>query len=160
MTFDVSHRVIQEEKEGVPQGRCLRPRRSDGRVVVTRRRGENGEISDRWKKLRPLSAGRRATHVSGHWLLALSVPRGRIEHTFDSVRLERKPVEDEFQRCNLRPVAPGRSLTLAALFAGIEGIETGLARYGAHPELLCECWELRSSSKTDAMCAVSTTLRN
>ncbi|MGH2749603.1 MAG: DNA cytosine methyltransferase [Actinomycetota bacterium] len=60
---------------------------------------------------------------------------------FDPVRLERKPLDDEFQRCNLSLVAPGRFLTVAALFAGIGGIETGLARHGVRPELLCECWE-------------------
>ena len=60
------------------------------------------------------------------------------EHLFDPDEEARGSVESEFGACTVRGVPNG---TVAALFAGIGGIERGLARSGLETELLCESWE-------------------
>ena len=47
----------------------------------------------------------------------------------------------EFHRCSLGAVGTAAGFTVAGLFAGIGGIERGLAAAGGHAELLCENWE-------------------
>jgi DNA (cytosine-5)-methyltransferase 1 len=60
------------------------------------------------------------------------------EHLFDPDEEARRSVERHFHACTLQGVAKG---TVAGLFAGIGGVETGLARSGLESELLCEWWE-------------------
>jgi DNA (cytosine-5)-methyltransferase 1 len=55
--------------------------------------------------------------------------------------LGRDALDAEFHRCNLVGVGRGSQFTVAGLFAGIGGIERGLAAAGGHAELLCEYWE-------------------
>lgn len=55
--------------------------------------------------------------------------------------LGRDVLDAEFQRCNLGPVGTAAGFTVAALFAGIGGIERGLERAGGNTELLCENWD-------------------
>jgi DNA (cytosine-5)-methyltransferase 1 len=63
------------------------------------------------------------------------------EHLFDmAAGLERPPVES--RACSFDAVATRSSgPTVAGLFAGIGGIEAGLAESGLHSELLCEVWD-------------------
>lgn len=49
-------------------------------------------------------------------------------------------LQSEFQRCSLGRVGCDSGFTVAGLFAGIGGLEQGLALAGGHPELLCEWW--------------------
>lgn len=58
---------------------------------------------------------------------------------FDALR--REALDREFHGCSLRGVGSDAGFMVAGLFAGIGGIERGLARAGGHPELLCEWWE-------------------
>jgi DNA (cytosine-5)-methyltransferase 1 len=60
------------------------------------------------------------------------------EHLFDPDEEARRSVERQFHACTLQGVPKG---TVAGLFAGIGGVETGLARSGLESELLCEWWE-------------------
>src|SRR5256885_9591251 len=53
----------------------------------------------------------------------------------------REPVDREFHGCNLVTVGSETGFTVAGLFAGIGGVERGLARAGGEAELLCEWWE-------------------
>ena len=46
----------------------------------------------------------------------------------------------EFQRCSFGGVGSRSGFSVAGLFAGIGGLEQGLAASGGHPELLCEWW--------------------
>ena len=55
--------------------------------------------------------------------------------------LGREALDREFQRCSLRGVDSDAGFTVAGLFAGIGGMERGLARAGGRAELLCEWWE-------------------
>lgn len=55
--------------------------------------------------------------------------------------LGRDGLDAEFHRCNLGPVGNVAGFTVAALFAGIGGIERGLEKVGGHTELLCENWD-------------------
>jgi DNA (cytosine-5)-methyltransferase 1 len=48
---------------------------------------------------------------------------------------------EELRSCSLDAVSSTSSFSVAGLFAGIGGIELGLAESGAHAELLCEWWE-------------------
>lgn len=50
-------------------------------------------------------------------------------------------LDSEFQRCSLEGMGSDSGFTVAGLFAGIGGLERGLALAGGHPELLCEWWE-------------------
>lgn len=61
----------------------------------------------------------------------------------------RDALDEEFHRCNLVPVGSGSRFTVAGLFAGIGGIERGLAEAGGHAELLCEYWEPAKAVLTD-----------
>lgn len=61
------------------------------------------------------------------------------ERLFDPFASERAVVEREFHTCSLRGMG-SPPLTVAGLFAGIGGIETGLARAGLGTELVCESW--------------------
>jgi len=63
------------------------------------------------------------------------------ERLFDgNLQLERPPRES--QACSFDAVAARSSgPTVAGLFAGIGGIEAGLAESGLHSELLCELWD-------------------
>jgi len=60
------------------------------------------------------------------------------EHLFDPDEEARRSVERQFHACTLQGVPKG---TVVGLFAGIGGVETGLARSGLESELLCEWWE-------------------
>jgi DNA (cytosine-5)-methyltransferase 1 len=60
---------------------------------------------------------------------------------FDTGSLGREDLDREFHPCNLVHVGSRRGFTVAGLFAGIGGIEAGLASAGGHAELLCESWE-------------------
>lgn len=60
---------------------------------------------------------------------------------FDVGGLGRELVDREFHRCNLGPVGSASGFSVAGLFAGIGGIERGLAAAGGEAELLCESWE-------------------
>lgn len=73
----------------------------------------------------------------------MSDPSSTVDQVrlFDVAALGREPVDAEFQGCSLMLMEPGSSYTVAGLFAGIGGIESGLARTGATAELLCEYWE-------------------
>jgi DNA (cytosine-5)-methyltransferase 1 len=62
----------------------------------------------------------------------------RTEHLFDPDEEALGLVEREFRACTTQGVPQG---TVAGLFAGIGGVETGLARAGLESELLCEWWE-------------------
>jgi DNA (cytosine-5)-methyltransferase 1 len=53
----------------------------------------------------------------------------------------RERLDREFHGCSLEPVGAGSTFSVAGLFAGIGGIERGLAKAGGRPELLCEFWE-------------------
>src|SRR4051794_10633699 len=61
--------------------------------------------------------------------------------TLFSVSNLREPLDREFHGCNLGPVGSDSGFTVAGLFAGIGGVERGLARAGGEAELLCEWWE-------------------
>ena len=63
------------------------------------------------------------------------------EQMFDPVQLSRGPFDAEFQRCSLGAMSPPDDFSVAGLFAGIGGIEAGLAKHGGSAELLCEYWE-------------------
>ncbi|MGH9103083.1 MAG: DNA cytosine methyltransferase [Acidimicrobiales bacterium] len=65
----------------------------------------------------------------------MSVPR-----MFDPVDPDGSRLRVEFQRCSFGGVGSARGFSVAGLFAGIGGLEHGLAAAGAHSELLCECW--------------------
>lgn len=47
----------------------------------------------------------------------------------------------EFQRCSFGGVGSDSRFTVAGLFAGIGGLELGLAEAGGRAELLCEVWD-------------------
>jgi len=47
----------------------------------------------------------------------------------------------EYQGCSFGGVTPGARFSVAGLFAGIGGLERGLAEAGGEAELLCEWWE-------------------
>lgn len=53
----------------------------------------------------------------------------------------REPLDLEFHGCSLDLVGSDSGFTVAGLFAGIGGVERGLARAGGKAELLCEWWE-------------------
>jgi DNA (cytosine-5)-methyltransferase 1 len=53
----------------------------------------------------------------------------------------REALDREFHGCNLMSVGSDSGFTVAGLFAGIGGVERGLARAGGKAELLCEWWE-------------------
>src|SRR5581483_7063381 len=53
----------------------------------------------------------------------------------------REPLDREFHGCNLVSVGTDSGFTIAGLFAGIGGVERGLAGAGGRAELLCEWWE-------------------
>ncbi|GIU90650.1 MAG: hypothetical protein KatS3mg010_1749 [Acidimicrobiia bacterium] len=60
--------------------------------------------------------------------------------------LGRAALDAEFHRCSLGAVGTAAGFTVAGLFAGIGGIERGLARGGGgHAKLLCERWEPANS---------------
>ena len=63
------------------------------------------------------------------------------ERLFDPGPLGREALDREFHRCSLETVGSQSGFTVAGLFAGIGGIERGLARAGGHTELLCEFWD-------------------
>ena len=63
------------------------------------------------------------------------------EQLFDPNEVGRESVDREFQGCSLAAVTDGRGFSVAGLFAGIGGIEQGLANHGGHAEFLCEYWE-------------------
>lgn len=67
--------------------------------------------------------------------------RPTVQALFDPGALERAPHDSGFQRCSLKGVGVDSGFTVAGLFAGIGGIEKGLARAGGAAELLCESWE-------------------
>ena len=69
-----------------------------------------------------------------------SVPAER-EQLFDPDHVEHVAVDREFQGCSLAGMDPQQGSSVAGLFAGIGGIELGLARSGWHAEFLCEYWE-------------------
>lgn len=60
---------------------------------------------------------------------------------FDLGSLGRSVVDVEFHGCSLSAVDSTVGFTVAGLFAGVAGIEQGLALSGGHAELLCESWE-------------------
>ena len=68
------------------------------------------------------------------------------ESTPDEARLldpdiaERQLVDSKFQPCSFDAVSLPDDFTVAGLFAGIGGIESGLMHHGGHAELLCEWW--------------------
>lgn len=62
------------------------------------------------------------------------------ERLFDPIALARGPFDAEFQQCSLAPMT-GEPFSIAGLFAGIGGIERGLALHGGEAELLCEYWD-------------------
>jgi DNA (cytosine-5)-methyltransferase 1 len=64
--------------------------------------------------------------------------RSLSEHLFDPDLEATESVEREFRASTLHGVANG---TVVGLFAGIGGVESGLARAGLRTELLCEVWE-------------------
>lgn len=63
----------------------------------------------------------------------------RVPSLLDTVI--RVPLDREFQGCSLGAVGSGTRFSVAGLFAGIGGLEQGLAAAGGTPELLCEWWE-------------------
>jgi DNA (cytosine-5)-methyltransferase 1 len=63
--------------------------------------------------------------------------------------LGREALDAEFHGCSLEAVGTVAGFTTAGLFAGIGGIERGLASAGGHPELLCEYWEPASTVLAD-----------
>lgn len=65
----------------------------------------------------------------------------RSDRTLFSDERSREPLDREFHGCNLVSVGSGAGFTVAGLFAGIGGVERGLARAGGEAELLCEWWE-------------------
>lgn len=68
------------------------------------------------------------------------------EHLFDPDEEARRSVEGEFDACTVRGVPSG---TVAGMFAGIGGIESGLSKAGLETELLCEWWEPAKAVLTD-----------
>ena len=66
-------------------------------------------------------------------------PSTAVPTLFSDDRL-REPLDYEFHRCNLEPVGSDSGFRVAGLFAGIGGVERGLARAGGEAELLCEWW--------------------
>jgi DNA (cytosine-5)-methyltransferase 1 len=60
---------------------------------------------------------------------------------FETGSLGREAVDREFHRCSFASMGSGGSFKVAGLFAGIGGIERGLACHGGHTELLCENWD-------------------
>ena len=62
----------------------------------------------------------------------------QTERLFDPHEEEWRSMERVFRTCTVRGVPKG---TVAGLFAGIGGIESGLARAGFESEILCESWE-------------------
>lgn len=60
---------------------------------------------------------------------------------FDLSNLGRESLDREFHGCSLSAVGSDSDFTVAGLFAGIGGVERGLARAGGQAELLCEWWE-------------------
>lgn len=64
----------------------------------------------------------------------------QCESLFDLRALGRHALDAEFHRCSLNTVGTGSGFTVAGLFAGIGGIERGLATTGGRAELLCENW--------------------
>ncbi len=58
---------------------------------------------------------------------------------FDPRAPDREALDREFHRCSLEPVGAS-GFSVVGLFAGIGGIERGLANAGGHPQLLCENW--------------------
>src|SRR6476646_2492927 len=84
------------------------------------------------------SAGLRLLEVV---MADLSPPKYALEQLFDPDVLDRGPLDDEFQPCSLETVSMPDDFSVAGLFAGIGGIESGLARHGGSAELLCEYWE-------------------
>lgn len=60
---------------------------------------------------------------------------------FEIGGLGREAVDQEFHSCSLVSMGSEAGFTVAGLFAGIGGLERGLARAGGQAELLCEWWE-------------------
>ena len=71
----------------------------------------------------------------------LPSPDYSSEQLFDPVELSRGPFDAEFQACSLGAMSPPEEFSVVGLFAGIGGIESGLAQHGGSAELLCEYWE-------------------
>ncbi|MDP9380887.1 MAG: DNA (cytosine-5-)-methyltransferase [Chloroflexota bacterium] len=71
----------------------------------------------------------------------MPIDRSAGELLFALGAIGREPHDQEFHGCSLGPVGPASGFSVAGLFAGIGGIERGLAAAGAHTELLCENWE-------------------
>ena len=77
----------------------------------------------------------------------MTVPRqpdrvqGQNERLFDPHQVERDSLDREFQGCSLESMTQSPGFKIAGLFAGIGGIEHGLAASGGHSEFLCEYWE-------------------
>lgn len=63
------------------------------------------------------------------------------ERLFDPSDVERAAFDAEFHPCSLGAVTASGTFSVAGLFAGIGGIELGLAEHGGRAELLCEFWE-------------------
>jgi DNA (cytosine-5)-methyltransferase 1 len=95
------------------------------------------------KKVAPLHSPEAGPWVEGvsRGCAVANVPQASGEWLFDIRMLGREALDAEFHRCSLSPVGTASGFTVAGLFAGIGGIEAGMARAGGHAELLCECWE-------------------
>ncbi len=65
----------------------------------------------------------------------------RVPALFSIDEDTRNFLRNEFQRCSLGTVASDGAFRVAGLFAGIGGLERGLATAGGRTELLCEWWE-------------------
>lgn len=63
------------------------------------------------------------------------------ERLFDPIAISRGLFDAEFETCSLAGMTSADRFTVAGLFAGIGGIEKGLAVHGGEAELLCEYWE-------------------
>jgi DNA (cytosine-5)-methyltransferase 1 len=68
------------------------------------------------------------------------VPTSWRSPTLFDLSLHGEPIEHEFHRCSLVAVGSDSGFSVAGLFAGIGGLERGLARAGGEAELLCEWW--------------------
>lgn len=66
--------------------------------------------------------------------------RSEAAATLFGVTAFREALDREFHGCNLVSVGSDSGFTVAGLFAGIGGVERGLARAGGQAELLCEWW--------------------
>ena len=88
----------------------------------------------------PSSSGALRGAGSGGCRMPKSRQSLRVQ-LFDARPYRRGVLSGEFHGCSLSPVGSTKGFTVAGLFAGIGGIERGLARAGGHPDLLCEYWE-------------------